>query len=264
MGLEHLYERIITVALGIPSCGCAFGNGSGDECRVFGEAAHSATQRPWASALDFACLTAKGARSANAALTAITQKAFDDMGFRYDTTDGSPSFLSVEHYSFDLSEYIRSGLAEVNCYDQAFGVAALGNILGTSAHVEIAEPFGFIETADLVGVGYCNNPFFTGEENLLVLAWQNGLVVELEVEVPRVPLVGVDSIQRSPFGNHAFTVMGGMVFDACAGPSLGTHSISNYIDNAVDHSTENERLNGFYSDVIPGRIVPLSSYFRIR
>ncbi len=55
-----------------------------------------------------------------------------------------------------------------------------------------------------------------------------------------------------------------LVFDACAGPSLGTHSISNYIDNAVDHSTENERLNGFYSDVIPGRIVPLSSYFRIR
>lgn len=45
------------------------------------EAAHSATQRPWASALDFACLTAKGARSANAALTAITQKLFLGMGF---------------------------------------------------------------------------------------------------------------------------------------------------------------------------------------
>ena len=44
------------------------------------EAAHSATQRPWASALDFACLTAKGARSANAALTAITQKLFSGMG----------------------------------------------------------------------------------------------------------------------------------------------------------------------------------------
>ena len=81
MGLEHLHGRIITAALGIPSCGCASGNGFGDECRIFGEVAHSATQRPWASALDFACLTAKGVRSANAALTAITQKLFWGMGF---------------------------------------------------------------------------------------------------------------------------------------------------------------------------------------
>lgn len=31
MGLEHLHGRIITAALGIPSCGCASGNGFGDE-----------------------------------------------------------------------------------------------------------------------------------------------------------------------------------------------------------------------------------------
>ena len=36
MGLEHLHGRIITAALGIPSCGCASGNGFGDEYRIFG------------------------------------------------------------------------------------------------------------------------------------------------------------------------------------------------------------------------------------
>ena len=123
MGPEHLYGRIITAALGIPSCGCASGSGSGDECRVLGEAAHSATQRPWASALDFACLTAKGARSANAALTAITQKLFSGMGFRYDTIWGSPSYCGHWSKGFHLTNYLRRKRVKVNCYDQAYAVS---------------------------------------------------------------------------------------------------------------------------------------------
>ena len=56
------------------------------------EAARSAAQRPWASALDFACQTATGARTANAALTAITQKLFSNMGFSYETCSGAPNY----------------------------------------------------------------------------------------------------------------------------------------------------------------------------
>jgi hypothetical protein len=42
------------------------------------------------------------------------------------------------------------------------------------------------------------------------------------------------------------------VYDACVGPALGTHSVSNYIESVVDYSTEDERLNGFYSIEQPG------------
>ena len=215
------------------------------------EAAHSATQRPWASALDFACQTAKGARSTNAALTAITQKLFSNMGFSYETCSGAPSYRDPEESLFLLTKYLNRIYGTVNCYDQAYAVVTLGNVLGASVHVEVASPFGFIESSELVGVGLCNNPAFTIDKTI-VRANVDGVVRDVLVTVPRTPLVGIDSIERSFFTSHAFAVSEGNVYDACVGPALGTHSVSNYIESVVDYSTEDERLNGFYSIEQPG------------
>jgi hypothetical protein len=224
------------------------------------EAARSAAQRPWASALDFACQTATGARTANAALTAITQKLFSNMGFSYETCSGAPNYRVPQKGKFRLSRYLK-GNGNVNCYDQAYAVVALGNILGASTHVEVASPFGFIESLELVGVGLCNNPAFSGSEKTLVRAYVDGVVRDVLVTVPRTPLVGIDSIERSFFNSHAFAVLEGNVYDACVGPALGIHSVSNYIESVIDHSTEDERLNGFYSAEQAGAITQRASVF---
>jgi hypothetical protein len=51
------------------------------------------------------------------------------------------------------------------------------------------------------------------------------------------------------------------VYDACVGPALGIHSVSNYIESVIDHSTEDERLNGFYSAEQAGAITQRASVF---
>ena len=264
MGPEHLYGRIITAALGIPSCGCASGSGSGDECRVLGEAAHSATQRPWASALDFACLTAKGARSANAALTAITQKLFSGMGFEYDTMWGTTQYYDSEEKSFKLSEYLSDEGGVVNCYDQALGVVSLGNVLGTESHVVAVVPLGYVEVGELVGVGRCNNPLYTGPERWRRRCRIEGEVTTRVVYVPRSPMASEDTIDRSMFDSHGFVVSDGLVFDACVGPFCGELDATNYLNQVVDQTTEDERLNGFFAPDRGGRIINESPVFKMR
>jgi hypothetical protein len=225
------------------------------------EAAHSATQRPWASALDFACLTAKGARSANAALTAITQKLFSGMGFRYDTIWGSPSYCGHWSKGFHLTNYLRRKRVKVNCYDQAYGVVTLGNLLGTVTRIAEIEPFGFLDGTDLVGVGFCNNPLFDGPERIKIQVYNEGKVEEAVAHISRMALTGVDSVDRSRFDRHAFAVSEGVVFDACAGPAFGEYSVSNYIERVVDHSTGNECLNGYFSERNPGTVNTRSPSF---
>ena len=44
---------------------------------------------------------------------------------------------------------------------------------------------------------------------------------------------------RTSFGNHAFVVFNGNVFDACSGPVLGK-SKSQYVTDSIDVSTHNE------------------------
>ena len=223
-----------------------------------------AAQRPWASALDFACLTAKGARSADAALTAITQKLFSNMGFEYDTMWGTTQFYDSEEKYFKLSQYLSDGGGIVNCYDQALGVVSLGNILGAESHVVGVKPLGYIETGDLVGVGRCNNPIYTGPERWRRRCRIEGEVTTRVVYVPRSPMASEDTIDRSMFDSHGFAVSGGLVFDACIGPFCGEHDVTNYLNQVVDQTTEDERLNGFFAPDSERRIINESPVFEVR
>ena len=103
----------------------------------------------------------------------------------------------------------------VNCYDQAAAVCSFGTLLGIDVKYNYMVPFGYINTINLIGYGDCNNPFF-------------GSDVANKVVAPNSPT-------RTSFGNHAFAVFGGNVFDACGGPSLGK-STSDYITDTIDTS----------------------------
>ena len=103
----------------------------------------------------------------------------------------------------------------VNCYDQAAAVCAFGTLLGMDVKYNRMEPFGYIKTNNLVGVGDCNNPFF-------------GNNVANKTVAPNWP-------QRTGFGNHAFAIFNNNVFAACVGPVLGK-STSDYITDTIDTS----------------------------
>jgi hypothetical protein len=81
------------------------------------------------------------------------------------------------------------------------------------------DEFGYINTVNLVGVGNCNNPFYN-----------NGTAINS-------PVVGADLLlpNRTGFGNHAFTMLGNDVYDACA-LTIGV-SFNTYLTTAIDTST---------------------------
>ena len=100
----------------------------------------------------------------------------------------------------------------------------LGRLLGIGVEYRFMEPFGFINTVDLVGVGPCNNPFYG---NPVVTGGK---------------ITGSDEVHyvRLPFGNHAFAKYGGNIYDACAGPHTGSCTEAQYLSTVIDKSTKRE------------------------
>lgn len=56
----------------------------------------------------------------------------------------------------------------------------------------------------------------------------------------------------------------GLVFDACVGPFCGELDATNYLNQVVDQTTEDERLNGFFAPDRGGRIINESPVFKMR
>ena len=52
---------------------------------------------------------------------------------------------------------------------------------------------------------------------------------------------------RSSFGNHMYVFAEGLIFDACAGPELGTKEHVPYLRSVIDSSTDEELLPSFFS-----------------
>jgi hypothetical protein len=151
-------------------------------------------------------------------------------GVRYDTFHGAPAYgCSGTGGVFQLGAYLAAAKPVVNCYDQAGAVQTLCGALGVPTTWFFLKPYGFIHTTQLVGVGACNNPFFSN----------NG----------SSPTVAVDDRQRSAFANHAFAGLSGAVLDACAGPHTGDDDRSQYVSKAIDSATTLYRL---YSNFRPG------------
>lgn len=151
-------------------------------------------------------------------------------GVRYDTFHGAPAYgCSGTGGAFQLGAYLTAAKPVVNCYDQAGAVQSLCGALGVVASWFFLRPYGFIHTTQLVGVGACNNPFFSN----------NG----------SSPTVGVNDRKRSAFANHAFAGLAGAVLDACAGPHTGNEDRGQYVSAAIDGATT---LYTLYSNFRPG------------
>lgn len=206
-------------------------------------------QNAWTNALEFAIVKAgaQGASDDKAALSAITQYLHGGHGMRYDTILGAAHFLDGDSGGMmKLSNYILDVLVRkensVNCYDQAGAVVAIGTLCGIEVEYVYMKPFGYINEVDLVGIGKCNNPFF---EDPGYKPHTNAIE-------------GADCIRRSSFGNHAFAMIRGDVFDACAGPVCG-EALGQYTNMVIDVSTIDEA-----SAAIGGRVYHKGDKFPIR
>jgi hypothetical protein len=152
----------------------------------------------------------------------------------YDTGGGASFFIKTDGHpglggSFTLKNYIsgkndkKSNL--LNCYDSAGAVQTLCGALGVKVQWIFQEPFGFINPTNLIGVGQCNNPFFT------------------HPRFTNKPLTNPDDPRRSKFGNHAFVAAipsDHAICDACAGPHIGDENLVQYLKASIDFSVEFE------------------------
>lgn len=188
-------------------------------------------ENAWTNALEFAIVKAgaQGKSTDKDALAAITKYLHGSFGLSYDTRGGSPNYkIDKDFYLTDFMRKVPHGKSGnpgnvVCCYDMAALTCSFGSIVGANVHYCFMSPFGYINTVDLIGVGNCNNPFYSD---------------------PYAPsnakIVGNDD-SRTGFGNHAFAECNNLIFDACAGPVLGK-TRSDYLSLAIDSSTPAEAL----------------------
>ena len=190
-------------------------------------------QAPWVDALELACTVAEGKSGKVQALAAITSNLFQNMGFVYDVQKGDSQYceaLDPDGTMFSLDGYLKVTSPKVNCSDQAFGLATLGNLLGIKSTVVTTQPIGYINTVNLVGVGPCNNPGYLG------------------LDAPcNVAVCDPDDTSRSNFKYHRYVLAEGVVFDACVGPALGTQTRLEYLRSVIDTSTEAEWSESLFS-----------------
>ncbi|MCI0379994.1 MAG: DUF4150 domain-containing protein [Gemmataceae bacterium] len=169
----------------------------------------------------------------------------------YDTLRGKSNFARGSNMK--LSPYLKTPKFIVNCHDQAYAVITLSAALGIPVEYifmgtfEGSPPgvvaFGFITTTDLVGVGACNNPFYMGEWHHPHEAVTRAQIDSYKIVNPGTPPPMHKEPDgyiwpwgRSSFGNHGFCQYRGKIYDACAGPHLGTESPNEYAKNSIDVS----------------------------
>ncbi|NMO14614.1 hypothetical protein HPC49_03820 [Pyxidicoccus fallax] len=170
----------------------------------------------WAEALRFLCnrVGVVGLRTRAEIIEKITRYCHTGHGLEYDTKEGAPRYGRMRARQFRLNSYMKGEDPECCCYDQASAVQVFAAALGVSTEWLYMEPYGFIHTTNLVGVGACNNPFYrdTGSDKVVMRY----------------------DPKRTSFSNHAFCRMDGKILDACAGPHTGTETTQEYIDNSID------------------------------
>lgn len=98
----------------------------------------------------------------------------------------------------------------------AAALATFASILGCPIRYVFHEPFGYLNTVTPVGQAQCNNPFFASA-NRRSLPGPLDAVVQAAAPKPYVlygRLADPDEVFRSSFGNHAYAMMDGEVYDA--------------------------------------------------
>jgi hypothetical protein len=175
----------------------------------------------------------------------VTEYCHSSHGMTYDTERGGPGFNggnALEGGAFYLKNYIKKegnngrGRNVVNCYDQAVAVQVFCGCLGVGIEPLYVAPFGYINTTKLIGVGDCNNPFFSNSSH-----YSSFHVVEeggIKSVVTSIKGFFGEGTARSAFGNHAFArvVDSKYIRDACAGPHVGLEKLAQYLTSSIDDS----------------------------
>lgn len=185
----------------------------------------------WAEALRFVFKQGAMANVKKPAEVAarVTRLCHTKHGMTYDTLEGAPKFggSNLGSSAFRLMRYMaKDGAAGnvVNCYDQAAAIQSLAGAMGVTLTWIYLGPYGSIKPTSLVGVGLCNNPFFSSNGSKKLVPW--------------------DDPHRTGFGNHAFAQLGTGTLDACAGPHVGNETLREYVEAAVDAKRERIRRPG--------------------
>ncbi|KAG8526536.1 uncharacterized protein KY384_008736 [Bacidia gigantensis] len=159
----------------------------------------------------------------------VANTVFSDMGLRYNSwNSGQNRYVGQSGGGLDIARWLAdyekckkdsSQFTLINCYDQAAMVqVALGlGLIPEDAQTikwKFLEPYGFIQTTNLVGRGRCNSPYVSNQ--------QSSFLVDNNADI------------RQAFRNHAFIEVKQCVVDACAGPHTGTESPAAYLARAIE------------------------------
>lgn len=115
--------------------------------------------------------------------------------------------------------------------------------LGIHAKYVYLRPFGYINiTQNLVGIGPCNNPFY---EMCKVPPTHPDYEPWFQtISNEKIWTTSQHPKKQSSFGNHAFVKYSGKIYDACAGPDVGTRTPPEYLEHSIDIETSMSK--GFY------------------
>jgi len=220
----------------------------------------------WAEALRFLFEKGniRGVSNRNEAIKKTTQCCFDIKYHKYEIEHGASRFGGFTG-AFKLSDYMYPKFEDVNCYDQTYAVIVFSGALGLAVDGLYMDPYGFLNSTHLVGRGTCNNPFpkrkYLSEIARLKRSTTGKLIISLSPPKKEDYLVvGVEDPERSPFGNHMFCEYKSKIYDACAGPTVGSGDRRDYVANNIDSTT---RLNALYSG-LPGQVSDISNYSKYR
>jgi hypothetical protein len=161
---------------------------------------------PWVGALEVATKVAQGENTAAGATRKIWSEFYNNAGGSYDTVSGASKYTGGTTANFNLTlfltNYAATNIGVVNCYDMGKSVVIFSNALGAGTEYTYTGPFGYLNLVKPIGKGWANNPFYDNggyDPNPVVNGdWNSGQ-------------------GRSSFGNHAFTRLGGQIFDASGG-----------------------------------------------
>jgi len=222
----------------------------------------------WAEALRFLFKYgyARGVKKKKDGVEKVTRRCFNIKEHQYDIVDGDSHFEGLLD-KFKLEKYISTIKSEVNCHDQAYAVVVFSGALGLEVEGLFMKPFGFLNYTQLVGRGPCNNPFpgdkLQTEEWNLKLTEEGRKKMKLNPLKPEDYLVieDPDDLSRSSFINHSYCEYKSKIFDACAGPSVGSEDRKGYVNENVDSATSlNAKRSG---KGFPGKISDIETHISL-
>ncbi|MBI1853391.1 MAG: hypothetical protein HYR85_23880 [Planctomycetes bacterium] len=211
----------------------------------------SERQHPWVSALEFTIARAGTLQNNTIPIAASTITTFVHSGFglKYDIATGACRYCwsGYGQVDFAFSSFINRTSQIVNCVDCAAAISTMMNLVGGTSQYLFLQPFGYIQRGNLIGRGDCNNPFIVGGASRVIRQLCLGVNCVTDIVAPF----------RTRFGNHAFTIMNGGIYDACVGPHLGTETPLQYLQGAIDFST-------YWEWIVSGGVLNIYPYNTVR